>query len=219
MKFIDLNPASAFDQAVKSCNKDKKLIVCGSDEDQRYIEEALFEPGPDSKAILRAAAQVDAKAWLQQRRAELEAKPEWNPAALEGQWQEESQHKQGFNLATDFVTGEPLHTLLGVRIKTDQSWKVPAHFRFGGWNECPAPEVHCAIWKRWQKLYGAHIVGVSNDVIEAHVKQPPATQEEALKLAWEQYLYCPDIVEQGVESVAKLAEVLINHDCWYFWWD
>jgi hypothetical protein len=31
--------------------------------------------------------------------------------------------------------------------------------------------------------------------------------------------YCPDIVEQGVESVSALAAHLLDSPLWYFWWD
>jgi hypothetical protein len=40
-----------------------------------------------------------------------------------------------------------------------------------------------------------------------------------MQLAMEQYLYCADIVDQGVESVANLATLLLKQKVWYFWWD
>jgi len=219
MKFVNLDPADAFTKAIKASSKDNKLVVCGTDEDRSYIEEHLLESSLSPKDIIRAAAKVKADTWLSKRRQQLESDTELNLAEITGEWKAESNDKQGFNLATDFVTGEAVDQLLGVKIKTDNSWKIPAHFKFGGWNACPKPEVHCAIWKHWQLKYGAKIVGVSNDVIEAYITKPPQTAEEAMELAWEQYLYCPDIVDQGVETISKLAEVLLNHDCWYFWWD
>ena len=219
MKFVNLDPADAFTKAIKASSKDNKLVVCGTDEDRSYIEEHLLDSPQSPKDIIRSAAKVKVDLWLKEKRLELEAQEAINLSEISGEWKSESTDKQGFNLATDFVTGEAVDNLIGVKIKTDSSWKIPAHFKFGGWNHCPSPDVHCAIWKHWQLKYGAKIVGVSNDVIEAYITKPPKTQEEAMALAWEQYLYCPDIVEQGVETVAKLAEVLINHDCWYFWWD
>ncbi len=217
MKFVNLDASSAFDRAISSIRKDNKLVICGSTEDQRYLEEAMADCFDGPKEIIRKAAKVNLKAWQTERREELEQDRDFSK--LEGNWQAESSDKPGFNLATDFATGELIDDLVGAKIKTDNNWKLPAHFKFGGWNSCPAPELHCAQWKQWQLKYGAQIIGISNDVIEAHVSKPPTTQEEALALAWEHYLYCPDVVEQGVESIAKLAEVLINHECWYFWWD
>ncbi len=43
-------------------------------------------------------------------------------------------------------------------------------------------------------------------------------RREALKLAREQYLYCGDIVSQGVGSIAGLAAILEVSTHWYFWW-
>jgi len=40
-----------------------------------------------------------------------------------------------------------------------------------------------------------------------------------MKLAWEQYHYCPDIVWQGVGTTSDLAAMLRGHGVWYFWWD
>jgi hypothetical protein len=40
-----------------------------------------------------------------------------------------------------------------------------------------------------------------------------------MALAWEQYWYCLDIVDQGVGSVSALAATLLNSTYWYFWWD
>ena len=40
-----------------------------------------------------------------------------------------------------------------------------------------------------------------------------------LDLALEQYAYCNDIVDQGVETVGRLADGLMKSHNWYFWWD
>lgn len=102
---------------------------------------------------------------------------------------------------------------------TDESWQVPAFAQFGGWNSCPPPEEHCAILRYWQEKYGAEIVSLTHDVIECSVENPPQTEAECWELAWEQYAYCSDIVDQGVGKVGKLASGLRNSDYWYFWWD
>jgi hypothetical protein len=38
-------------------------------------------------------------------------------------------------------------------------------------------------------------------------------------LAQAQYVYCPDIVDQGVESIEALAATLLGDPRWFFWWD
>lgn len=221
MKFINLDANSAYDKAIKSCTKDTKIIVCGTEEDRSYIEEALLDnplsSQNSSKEIIKASAKINAKKWLTEQLEALKNEIDLNQVS--GQWAGESHNKPGFTLASDIMTGAPLDGLIGAKVKTDKNWKVPAHFNFGGWNNCPSTEIHCAIWKYWQEEYGAKIVGVSNDVIEAHISKPPLTQEEAIDLAWQHYAYCNDVVDQGTETVAMLASVLMNHHCWYFWWD
>jgi len=216
MKFINLDANTAYDKAIKSCTKDNKTIVCGTDEDRSYIEEAL-QDSLGHKEIIKASSAINAKKWLISQQEALQNIID--VSAVTGSWPGESTAKPGFTLASDIMTGAPIEDLIGAKIKTDRNWKVPAYFNFGGWNNCPSAEIQCAIWKHWQHEYGAKIVGVSNDVIEAYVSNPPSTEEEAMALAWQHYAYCNDIVDQGVETVAKLASVLINHDCWYFWWD
>jgi hypothetical protein len=66
---------------------------------------------------------------------------------------------------------------------------------------------------------GAEIAGVSGDVIECIVANPPRDKEQSMNLAWEQYLYCQDIVVQGRETISNLAATLLNSPYWYFWWD
>ena len=47
-----------------------------------------------------------------------------------------------------------------------------------------------------------------------------SNKEKAVKLAIEQYGYCPDIVEQGDNvTVGMLAEMLTMSKVWFFWWD
>jgi hypothetical protein len=91
--------------------------------------------------------------------------------------------------------------------------------KYGAWNECPQPEVHCAFHREWESRWRAQITGMSGDVVECLVLKPPSKKDEAVRLAWEQYWYCPDIVEQGCGSVAELAATLLNSAYWFFWWD
>jgi len=51
------------------------------------------------------------------------------------------------------------------------------------------------------------------------VERPPADRERALSVALEQYAFCPDIVEQGTETLEGLAGEILNQPHWFFWWD
>jgi hypothetical protein len=76
-----------------------------------------------------------------------------------------------------------------------------------------------AVARYWRDRFGAEIAAVSSDVVEFTVSRPPSDDAQALELAWQQYLYCADIVDQGVGSVATLAQSLRHSTRWYFWWD
>jgi Domain of unknown function (DUF4253) len=104
-------------------------------------------------------------------------------------------------------------------LPTTTSWETFAFLQFGGWNDCPTSEENIAIAKRWYELYGAEVVGISNDTVEMRVGKPPLDADAAFRLAQEQYIYCKDIVNQGVGSLTKLAVNLYANNIWFFWWD
>ena len=97
-------------------------------------------------------------------------------------------------------------------------WEVFAYLPFGGWNECPANEEHMAVAKYWFEKYGAIPALMTHDVLEYSLPAP-VSQERAMEVAWEQFTYCSDIVEQGVGTVGRLADGLAKSSYWYFWWD
>ncbi|MEN3327087.1 MAG: hypothetical protein V7638_1894 [Acidobacteriota bacterium] len=63
----------------------------------------------------------------------------------------------------------------------------------------------------------------SNSLVQTQpltsVARPASTRDEALALAKQQFIYCSDIVHQGVGSVEALAATLFGATVWYFWWD
>jgi predicted DNA-binding WGR domain protein len=102
---------------------------------------------------------------------------------------------------------------------TKVAWHVPAVLNWGGSNDGMEPFEHAAVLKYWNKEYGAELVCATMSVLEMKVANPPRTKEEALKLAREQCIYCPDIVDQGTNTIARLAAELLNSPHWFFWWD
>jgi hypothetical protein len=76
-----------------------------------------------------------------------------------------------------------------------------------------------AIVKRlgdWDATYGIDIFHAETDTIELELKTLPA---DMTAFAQELYAFCPDIVDQGVGSVAKLAESVKATREIYLWWD
>lgn len=141
-----------------------------------------------------------------------------DPDDVVGTWPESDPGQSFYTLPKDIVTGEPRPTVVAV-VPVDDPVHVPAVLAWGNWNECPAPEDHVAIHRRWSSVYGAQFVGISGDVIEMQFARPPKTQEDAMAVANEQFAYCSDIVFQGTETISNLAAGLMDNPIWYFWWD
>ena len=125
----------------------------------------------------------------------------------------------GPSVAMDLPTSkfhDRVHLLL---IPARAGWEVPAYLRWGDWNACPPTEYHVAALRKWHEEFGAELVGINGDAMNIRAARPPRTREAALALAREQYGYCPDIVDQGVGSLAALAATLMATEWWFLWWD
>lgn len=191
-------------------------VALGDDEDLERLLEAMEYSSSSTEDIIQAGAALDLQTWLKERVAaepdyymedDSESSPDVEPAQASPLF-----------LAFD-VSGKPKAKVHIALIPTTKPWEVPAHLKLGGWNECPAAEVHVAFFKSWLERYGALVTGIGPDTIEFSVAKPPQTLEDARTLAHEQFVYCADIVHQGVVSVENLAKVLVNSNNWYFWWD
>jgi hypothetical protein len=133
-------------------------------------------------------------------------------------WLAETSDAPGLSVAYE-RTGEPKSAVHIALIPTVDATAIPAYLRFGDWNACPSPAYHVAALRAWRDLYGAELIGLSFDTINLRVSRKPATREEALELARAQFVYCSDIIVQGVGSYGRLAAGLMESDWWYFWWD
>ncbi len=171
-------------------------------------------------SIIEAGLNLDPAMWLHERLAmtrpdEEEDEVEWPPR---GKWPDVRPATQ-FTIPFHYETGEPLPATHIALLPTTTGWHAPAILRYGGWNECPEPHEHVCMMKHWYERYGAEVVGMAFDTIEMQVARPPRSSDEALQLAFEQYAYCSDIVDQGADSLDHLAALLLGGTVWYFWWD
>jgi Domain of unknown function (DUF4253) len=148
----------------------------------------------------------------------IESTRPWGEPRI-GEWPTEPMGAPELSVATETLTGAPLEKVQIVILPTDDSSTIPAYLHWGHWNGCPAPEYHIAALRSWRERFGAELVGLSHDVMNVRVRSRPPTREAALELAREQYVYCSDIVDQGVQTLSALAAVLMESDWWYFWWD
>lgn len=136
-----------------------------------------------------------------------------------GDWPSQTDSSLGLTVATDILKGSYLPKVHIAILPTDDWTTIPAYLHWGGWNECPTPEYHVAALRKWRDQYGVELVGVAFDTLNLTVQRRPKNREEALALAREQYVYCNDTIDQGVETYSALAATLMASDWWYFWWD
>jgi hypothetical protein len=136
-----------------------------------------------------------------------------------GEWPEEIPGDPGLSVTYDWRAARPFPTVSIILVPTDDWTTVAAHLQWGGWNDCPPPEYHVAALRSWRDRFGAELVGLSFDVMNLRVARRPQGRPAALDLAREHYLFCNDVVDQGVGTLNALAAALATNAWWYFWWD
>ncbi len=70
--------------------------------------------------------------------------------------------------------------------------------------------------KAWDARYGLVFREIGTDTVAAEFKRRPPNM---LEFAREVYAFCPDTVDQGVGSVAKLASQMERTNSVSLWWD
>jgi hypothetical protein len=193
-------------------------VILGGAEGLASHREMLESAKETPADIVGAAQKVDVAAWVKKRREE-NAKNGPEASYETGKWPASPAVNNSFTIPTDILKQTPLPAVCVALIPTTRPWEVPAWLQFGGWNECPMPDVQVAFMKYWYDKYGAEVVGISHDVVEMQVARQPADKDAALELARQQFAYCEDIVTQGVGDVEALAASLLKSPIWYFWWD
>lgn len=228
LKVSGKDALSSWEALAKEAAKSGKYpVILG--EYQFALSHSEFLSTPEAgnpSAILQAASRIDAAKWIAEARVETLAGfsdfgdgPTRLEKSLLGHWPKSDVEAPAITASMD-LTSREFHDQVGIAlIPTANSWEAPAHLGWGGWNECPSPEVHVALHRFWAEKYNSRIISMSSDIIECQVLNPPTKQEEALELAWQQYWYCSDIVDQGCDTIAQLAASLCNGEIWFFWWD
>jgi hypothetical protein len=205
-------------------------FLLGDEKSLKYMRENQKFDKRTVEQIIQASLQINTSAWINEQQANFTREQEESPDEeftaedLLGDWEETTMEVTAqpaidpliqYDMATKQI--KPL-LYIGL-VNLEEPWMLPAQVRFGGWNACPEAALQCALMRYWQEKHGAEIITIAHDVIECKVKNPPATKDEAIKLAWEQFWYCEDIVMQGAGTISDLAAGLINSPYWYFWWD
>lgn len=204
-------------------------VVVGNDGDmerlteQFYIDELAVSAGIQGSRV-RAPSQILADAANIRFPYDLS---KWSGAYLPedlhaplGEWPANVDGGDpGLSVAINRASNSPhdrVHILL---LPIKNSWEAPAFLRWGNWNACPPAEYHVAALREWHNRFGVDLVGINGDTMNLKTKTRPEDREQAVALARDMYGYCPDIVDQGVGSIAVLAAGLMTWDWWYLWWD
>lgn len=70
--------------------------------------------------------------------------------------------------------------------------------------------------KNFDKKYSLELIAASGDWCEFIIHNEP---ESWMQMANEVYKVCPDVVDQGTDTVQALADELKKTKRLYFWWD
>ncbi|MCU0914498.1 MAG: DUF4253 domain-containing protein [Planctomycetes bacterium] len=191
-------------------------VILGAPKYLEPLREGIVAGG-SPQTLLDRTEGIDARSFLDTRLAKDE---EYYRSVEIGAWPDNVRASQDLIGPTD-STMKPrlLRTVVICNVPTPRSWEVPAYLFFGGWNECPNPEEHVALLRYWHEHYGADVITLLGDAIECTVSRPPSEREAALALAREQFVYSPDIVMQGTQTLSALAAALCGGTTWFFWWD
>jgi hypothetical protein len=149
---------------------------------------------------------------------ELRSVREEMPPEVVGEWPE-SLIGDSFKVtaAHDVVSGQAWPRVHIAIIPTSDPTTVPAYLRAGGWNDMPEPAALVAALRVWRQRYGAELVALAYDSMDIRVERTLSSRDEAIELAREHFLFCPDALNEM--TLRELAAHLIENDWWFFWWD
>ncbi|GAA4234133.1 hypothetical protein GCM10022254_38300 [Actinomadura meridiana] len=73
--------------------------------------------------------------------------------------------------------------------------------------------------RSWEDRFGVRVVRVGFDTLDVSVAAPPMTEEHALHVAAEHFVFCPDNIQQGAGTLREYAKMIKGANSWSFWWD
>ena len=191
-------------------------VILGSVKDFGLLTDVLADIKDSPQDFLERARNISLDEWFATRLEEAGSLDELTDASA---WDPGKTPQDDFASVRDTLNKRFHRQVWIAKVPCALPCDVPAWLKLGGWNACPSAEEHAAVWRRWQEKYGAEILCVTGDVIEATVSRPPKEKDACYALAREQFAYCEDIVTQGVGSIDALASGLYGASSWFFWWD
>lgn len=169
----------------------------------------------DHRSELLSAKPVDSKKWLSKSIKLLSENGMLDDEKYED-FDDEYDDEEEENADNEFGGFSDDDDLILAKIPTTDPWEVFAWVPFGGWNECPGPDIMMAVSKHWYEKYGAVPAVISHDSLEFSAK--PIDVKHAKQLAKEQCAFCPEMVLDG-GYLGEVIDSLTKSTVWFFWWD
>lgn len=199
------------------------------DEEPEGVLDLLGVDDETVEQILQRAERIDVAHWLAAKATELdddfedddergflEFKRRDYKAARKAEKRRTDRHEPG---AFQMLSGERKETVDLLLVPATDGWQVPAQFNWQSVNYDIGSAEHVAILKSWNERLGADLIGLSIDQVELHLDTPITDQAALEEICREHYLYCPDVIEQGCETMGALVADREGNRFWWFWWD
>jgi len=104
-------------------------------------------------------------------------------------------------------------------VPTPANWLVPGLLSWtGAANYDVGPLEHTTMLRRLAARWGIEIIAMDDEMLIMHLAYILSVND-GMAAALEAYLYCPDNVEQGYDSIDRLAMDMMTCTLWDFWWD
>ncbi len=199
------------------------IIVAATDILAEYLSDIRNELGEgktpaDYRNELLSAKPVDSKKWLSKAIKLMDESGMLDDDEYEGydEYDEYDDDEEEENSDNEFGGFSDDDDLILAKIPTTHPWEVFAWMPFGGWNECPGPDIMMAVSKHWYEKYGAVPATISHDSLEFSTE--PVDIKHAKQLAKEHCAFCPDIIMEG-GCLGEVINALTKSTMWFFWWD
>lgn len=208
-------------EAVSTCLRlreeltDSIPVMIGTAESVNLLNENYLERGGSPNEIIAESRLFQPFDFFESRASD---DPELYRDVDRGDWPEVPFPKGELRAHCD-EDEQPHERVFLAKVPARALFDIPAYIRYGGWNECPEPEVQVALHRAWYERYGAKIVSMTNEAVDCVVENPPTSRDEAITLAEEHFMYTSDIVHEGAGTISNLAAKLLNARHWHFWWD
>ena len=205
----------------ESLQQELRRLLAGHEYYPVIIQKGFYWVPPGARsipAVIEATLSFDVLGYHKKRAAS----DEFLPDEPRDEWPKKVDKHERLTIPFYLFSQQPRPEIYIVIVPTQHAWQAPIYLNWDVYHEdeeLSNVNIAAAMFKYWQEKYGAEIVAMEGSVVEAIAQKPPTTREQAMDLAREQFVFCYDIVYQGVGSIDYLAATLLGSKYWYFWWD